>query len=96
MFSIGFLVNAQELESGEASTETEIYIATDTDAENENENLIITDEALYLSEQYCGKSIDDIYSMLVSIRNILLLFFFAFCLKWFSGKITGIFRRFKE
>ncbi len=91
---IGFEVSAEE------SGDTGIYypegfeIATASDAAGDSSGS--PDKTLYLSEQYSGKNIDDIYSMLLSIRNILLLFFFAFVLKWFDGKLKTIFRTFKS
>lgn len=57
----------------EISTDTD---ATQTDATTHPE---MTDDRLYMSQQYAGKTIDDVYSMLVSCRNaILLLCFIVF------------------
>ncbi len=54
----------------EISTDTD---ATQTDAPAHPE---AADERLYMSQQYTGKTIDDVYSMLVSCRNCLLLLCF--------------------
>lgn len=57
----------------EISTDTD---ATMTDAPPASET---ADDRLYMSQQYDGKTIDDIYSMLVSVRNaVLLLCFIVF------------------
>ncbi len=54
----------------EISTDTD---ATQTDAPARPE---ATDDRLYMSQEYHGKTIDDVYSMLVSCRNCLLLLCF--------------------
>lgn len=54
----------------EISTDTD---ATMTDADAHPE---VTDDRLYMSQAYYGKTIDDVYSMLVSCRNCLLLLCF--------------------
>lgn len=57
----------------EISTDTD---ATQTDAPARPET---TDDRLYMSQEYRGKTIDDVYSMLVSVRNaVLLLCFIVF------------------
>lgn len=60
----------------EISTDTD---ATASDAVPEQSHPEITDDRLYMSQSYQGKTIDDIYSMLVSVRNaVLLLCFIVF------------------
>lgn len=54
----------------EISTDTD---ATETDAPPASET---ADDRLYMSQAYHGKTIDDVYSMLVSCRNCLLLLCF--------------------
>ena len=54
----------------EISTNTDV---TQTDVPTLPET---TDDRLYMSQQYAGKTIDDVYSMLVSCRNCLLLLCF--------------------
>lgn len=49
---------------------------TDTDATMTDSHPEATDDRLYMSQQYTGKTIDDVYSMLVSCRNCLLLLCF--------------------
>ena len=56
-----------------------VEISTDTDATMTDSHPEATDDRLYMSQHYAGKTIDDIYSMLVSCRNcILLLCFIVF------------------
>lgn len=56
-----------------------IEISTDTDATMTDSHPEATDDRLYMSQQYYGKTIDDVYSMLVSVRNaVLLLCFIVF------------------
>ena len=57
----------------EISTDTD---ATASDAVPEQSHPEITDDRLYMSQEYQGKTIDDVYSMLVSCRNCLLLLCF--------------------
>ncbi len=55
-----------------------VEISTDTDATQTDAPALpeATDEHLYMSQEYHGKTIDDVYSMLVSCRNCLLLLCF--------------------
>ncbi len=53
-----------------------VEISTDTDATMTDSHPESTDDRLYMSQQYAGKTIDDVYSMLVSCRNCLLLLCF--------------------
>lgn len=55
-----------------------VDVSTDTDATETNAPALpeSTDDRLYMSQQYAGKTIDDVYSMLVSCRNCLLLLCF--------------------
>lgn len=53
-----------------------VEISTDTDATMTDSHPEATDDRLYMSQQYAGKTIDDVYSMLVSCRNCLLLLCF--------------------
>lgn len=58
-----------------------VEISTDTDATQTDAPALpeATDDRLYMSQHYAGKTLDDIYSMLVSCRNcILLLCFIVF------------------
>ena len=58
-----------------------VEISTDTDATQTDVPTLpeATDDRLYMSQQYTGKTIDDVYSMLVSVRNaVLLLCFIVF------------------
>lgn len=50
-----------------------VEISTDTDATMTDSHPETTDDRLYMSQEYHGKTIDDVYSMLVSCRNCLLL-----------------------
>lgn len=52
-----------------------VEISTNTDA-TQTALPETTDDRLYMSQQYTGKTIDDVYSMLVSCRNCLLLLCF--------------------
>lgn len=53
-----------------------VEISTDTDATMTDSHPEATDDRLYMSQEYHGKTIDDVYSMLVSCRNCLLLLCF--------------------
>lgn len=55
-----------------------VEISTDTDATQTDASALpeAVDDRLYMSQQYAGKTIDDVYSMLVSCRNCLLLLCF--------------------
>lgn len=53
-----------------------VEISTDTDATMTDSHPEATDDRLYMSQEYCGKTIDDVYSMLVSCRNCLILLCF--------------------
>lgn len=55
-----------------------VEISTDTDATQTDAPALpeATDDRLYMSQEYHGKTIDDVYSMLVSCRNCLLLLCF--------------------
>lgn len=55
-----------------------VEISTDTDATQTDVPTLpeATDDRLYMSQEYHGKTLDDIYSMLVSCRNCLLLLCF--------------------
>ena len=54
-----------------------VEISTNTDAKTDVPTLPeTTDDRLYMSQAYQGKTIDDVYSMLVSCRNCLLLLCF--------------------
>lgn len=55
-----------------------VEISTNTDATQTDVPTLpeTTDDRLYMSQQYAGKTIDDVYSMLVSCRNCLLLLCF--------------------
>lgn len=58
-----------------------VEISTDTDATQTDVPTLpeTTDDRLYMSQEYHGKTLDDIYSMLVSVRNaVLLLCFIVF------------------
>lgn len=58
-----------------------VEISTDTDATQTDVPALpeATDDRLYMSQEYHGKTLDDIYSMLVSVRNaVLLLCFIVF------------------
>lgn len=56
-----------------------IDIATDTDAEDITTEVAVVDDSLYMSQVYTNKTINDCYSMLVSIRNsVILLCFIVF------------------
>lgn len=56
-----------------------VEISTDTDATVTDSPPEATDDRLYMSQEYHGKTIDDVYSMLVSVRNaVLLLCFIVF------------------
>lgn len=55
-----------------------VEITTNTDATQTDAPVLpeATDDRLYMSQEYHGKTIDDVYSMLVSCRNCLLLLCF--------------------
>ena len=55
-----------------------VEISTDTDATQTDVPTLpeATDDRLYMSQAFQGKTIDDVYSMLVSCRNCLLLLCF--------------------
>ena len=55
-----------------------VEISIDTDATQTDAPALpeATDDRLYMSQAYHGKTIDDVYSMLVSCRNCLLLLCF--------------------
>lgn len=55
-----------------------VEISTDTDATQTDVPTLqeATDDRLYMSQECHGKTLDDIYSMLVSCRNCLLLLCF--------------------
>ena len=55
-----------------------VEISMDTDATQTDAPALpeSTDDRLYMSQEYHGKTIDDVYSMLVSCRNCLLLLCF--------------------
>lgn len=56
--------------SGLIATTTDVDVATDTDV------------SLYLSHKYDTASMGDIYSILLSIRNVLIMFFGFWFLTW--------------
>lgn len=58
-----------------------VEISTNTDATQTDVPTLpeATDDRLYMSQEYHNKTLDDIYSMLVSVRNaVLLLCFIVF------------------
>ena len=58
-----------------------VEVSTDTDATPEDASALpeAVDDRLYMSQVYHGKTLDDIYSMLVSARNAVLLLCFIKC-----------------
>lgn len=74
--------------------------ATPTDAAEEEENTVDYDVNTYLTypldehwideNTSLNSALDDIYRILLSIRNLILLFFFAFCIYWFDKKFHAI------
>lgn len=71
-------------------------VATSSDAETPREaasEKVIADDKLYLSMSYSGKSLDDLYAMLVSCRNVLLLLLFVEVIRWFDNRLRTIFKR---
>lgn len=74
--------------------------ATPSDAAEEEENSVDYDVNTYLTYSLddhwidentsLNFALDDIYRILLSIRNILLLFFFAFVIYWFDKKFHAI------
>lgn len=67
-------------------------VATSTNADYDT-NTYLTysyDDELIDSNTSVNSALNDIYRMILSIRNILLLFFFAFCIYWFDKKFHAI------
>lgn len=74
--------------------------ATPSDAAEAEETTVDYDVNTYLTyplEEHwidentsINSALDDIYRLLLSIRNVLLLFFFAFCIYWFDKKFHAI------
>ena len=62
---LDFSTYAVEISPNTDATQTDVPTLPET-----------TDDRLYMSQQYAGKTIDDVYSMLVSCRNCLLLLCF--------------------
>lgn len=78
-----FLDNNEFPEVGEASPsdadyDTKTYLTYSYDDEWIDQNTNI------------NSALNDIYRMILSIRNILLLFLFAFCIYWFDKKFHSI------
>ena len=55
-----------------------VEISTDTDATMTDSHPEATDDRLYMSQEYYGKTIDDVYSMLVSCLLLLCFIVFIF------------------
>lgn len=73
-----------ELENMESSEFLEEGTEEVSEEESTTEGVVV-DEHLYLSKEYTDKDINDVYSMALSVRNILLLFVLVvFCWKGFS------------
>lgn len=73
-----------ELESVE-STEFLEEITEEVSEEEATTEGVIVDEHLYMSKEYTDKDINDVYSMALSIRNIVLFFVLVvLCWKGFS------------
>lgn len=74
--------------------------ATASDAVEEEENTVDYDVNTYLTypldehwideNTTLNSALDDIYRIILSVRNILLLFFFAFIIYWFDKKFHAI------
>lgn len=78
-----------------------VNVSTDTDADATETDappvLETTDDRLYMSQTYQGKSLDDIYSMLVSTRNaVLLLCFIIFIFEAHKLMNNAMKRHFKS
>lgn len=53
----------------------------------------VVDERLYLSDSYFDKDINDIYSILLSIRNLLLLFLMIYLLRFIRLVVHSAFEK---
>lgn len=78
---------------------TVVELATISDSERELETIasetdIKTDDTLYLSESYYGKDLNDIYSMLVSCRNCIILLIFVVLVFEVHKTIKNAFKRY--
>lgn len=76
-----------------------VEVSTDTDATPEDASALpeAVDDRLYMSQEYHGKSLDDIYSMLVSTRNaVLLLCFIVFMFEAHKLMKNSMKRHFKS
>ena len=76
-----------------------IDVSTDTDATQTDAPAMpeTADDRLYMSQEYQGKTLDDIYSMLVSTRNaVLLLCFIVFIFEAHKLMKNAMKRHFKS
>lgn len=76
-----------------------VEVSTDTDATPADASALpeAVDDRLYMSQEYHGKSLDDIYSMLVSTRNaVLLLCFIVFIFEAHKLMKNAMKRHFKS
>lgn len=76
-----------------------VEVSTDTDATPEDASALpeVVDDRLYMSQEYHGKTLDDIYSMLVSTRNaVLLLCFIVFIFEAHKLMKNAMKRHFKS
>lgn len=74
-----------------------VEISTDTDATMTDSYPEAADDRLYMSQEYHGKTLDNIYSMLVSIRNaVLLLCFIVFIFEAHKLMKNAMKRHFKS
>lgn len=76
-----------------------VEVSTDTDATPEDASALpeAVDDRLYMSQVYHGKTLDDIYSMLVSARNaVLLLCFIVFIFEAHKLMKNAMKRHFKS
>ena len=76
-----------------------VDVSTDTDATETDAPPVLetTDDRLYMSQTYQGKTLDDIYSMLVSVRNaVLLLCFIVFIFEAHKLMKNAMKRHFKS
>lgn len=76
-----------------------VEVSTDTDATPADAFALpeTVDDRLYMSQEYHGKTLDDIYSMLVSTRNaVLLLCFIVFMFEAHKLMKNAMKRHFKS
>lgn len=88
--------NAEEATTEEATTE-EVTTEEVTEEPTEEPQLVYlgsgTDTHLYLSSEVENADLNDVYSMLLSTRNVLLLFFLVFLILKVGSMLRDIFAR---